>query len=1184
MEKTSIELIKESELFDDDFYRNNYQINSKIEPAEHYLNIGWRLCYDPSEKFSTAGYLYKNKDVLKAGVNPLLHYERTKSREKRTSISSEELLNITKYFNPYYYISKNFDGFKDKTENDAIDHYLRDGWKKNSDTSDIIDLSDYVKNLSADEKNCIPLLHYIIFECVKKGIDILRVDIKPIEVIKNSKLFDEKFYKDFYKLADGIDAARHYYEYGAKQLFDPSVGFSTGGYYSVNRDVYLKHINPLYHYELKGKNEKRKWVSTKELIMNSKLFDVDFYCARYLYHYIDENKYADWAVSDFIANGASEHKLPSENFIANDSENEFTSLIRMAITSPDEDLFEISESKALEIINASSLFDSKWYMDRYNISSETLCAAHYYSVGWKINCDPSPNFCTEWYIEKYNDELKENMNPLIHYEILGRKKGYDTIDPVMKVIQESELFDEEWYAENYLKNDFYRNPVLHYLKDGAYKGFPASTHFSSARYLINCQDVYVNGLNPLYHYIKYGKGSRDVFVLFKNNDNIRPCEKSLQNHRINEEYDPETESLIVFLLPTSDSIGGGVMSINSIAKVTKELTENLEEIKDYKIIFATCPSNYTFCNYTKFKCSFNIYRFNMLREHFKNLKNLIIHIPEILAVDFITQVSPEDSAWLYNIENLKINILNQNNEKMFRPSYIKFLGAFSDNVTMTCAHQKYCTPNQRSSYNIPVHMLSTSNLVEYKYRSYEKKEPLLLFSPDENEFKKAILDKIKSQFPDLKMKMIKNIPYDDYLDLISRAKWMITFGEGLDGYAMESIRSGAISFAVFNNTFFNERFENLPNIYDSYQEMLDNIVDDIKSLDNPVKYKKLNNILRNKDAEEKDETRYRNNIKNYYCCNYTYPMEEIKIKREKRLTDEPLVSIVMATYNGERFLEKQLESLCQLTYKNTELIISDDGSTDGTISIIKRYSDRLNLSIYFNNGIHGATHNFENGLMHVNGEYVALCDQDDIWMPDHIEKLLYQIDDFDIIHGRLMVIDKDDKYHSASIMHKNYEISKAKYTSIEDYLDVPRLLGCTSLIRTSALKQCLPFPEETVYHDWWITIKCIMDGNGICFTDEIVTKYRQYGENTAYMEYQNNSFIRKKLVFMDYLKKIYNNKFTKRQIDIINSIENWCIIYPIFKENAKEGMDTYFSDHRMDFSDNFMERIIAAYNNKKNRG
>lgn len=1181
MEKNPCNIILNSEFFDKEFYTKNYPIPADIDPSEHYLLHGWKLCYDPSDSFSTSGYLYKNPDVLKEGINPLFHYETSGKNEERKQISTKQLAASEGIFNPFYYIHTYLNDDPGLSEEDAVSDYLTRGWKNAFSVDADNTLKEYLDKLPESEKGCIPLLHYIIFECAAKDKKAVNDFSRAVKVIENSQYFDEEYYRAAYNIGEKTDAARHYFEFGSKMFYDPSKEFSTSGYFYKNKDVYKKHVNPLYHYELHGKKEGRSWITTKKLLKDTELFDTKFYCAKYLFEYLDEKKYEQWAIDDFIRYGSTDRRLPNKDFKPEENRDVFAAFMETVLADTKSTNDSIAREKhPLAIIKSSNLFDEEWYKERYSLSDYTNGAEHYLNIGWKLMYDPSLKFCTEDYIDMYGSELSEEINPLLHYELYGRNKKYQPLSLVHNTIRQSGLFDSDWYSENYMTDDIFRNPIVHYIKEGASVGYPPSPHFNTARYLINGRDVLDSGMNPLYHYIKYGKGKRDVYALFKLDDSVCSYDKAVQDLNIEQDYDRETKSLVLFLLPTSDSIGGGVMSINSIAKVTLELTKTIKQLKGYKVILASYPSSYTFSKYTKFECPFNIYRFNMLRDYFTSVKNMIIHIPEVMTANFIAQMSPCDAAWLHNIPNLKINILNQNNDMMIRPLYASFLKSLTDNLTITCAHRKYCTPNQRSSYSMPVHMLSTSNLVTYKYKPYGEKENLLLYSPDKNDTKPAILEKIMESFPDLQIKMIQNIEYSEYLELISRAKWMITFGEGLDGYAMESIRSGAISFAVFNHTFFNERFEGLPNIYNSYQDMLLNIVDDMKKLDAPENYKALNDTLRQKDAEEKDEIRYRNNIKNYYLGNYTYPIDEILIERKKRMDSKPLVSIVMATYNGEKYLHKQLESICNLTYDNFELIISDDGSTDDTLSIIEQFTDRLDISLYHNQGSHGATGNFENGLNHINGEYVAFCDQDDIWVPDHIEKLLYQIDDFDIIHGRLKVIDEKSNYHPASVMHSSYEISKAQYITVEDYLDVPRLLGCASLIRASAIKKCLPFPEEAPYHDWWITLKCIIDGNGICFTDELVIEYRQHGENTAYSEYQSGTRIQRQYDFMRFLKKEYNNKLTKHQLDIIERVENWCLLYPIFKGAANKGMDPYFSAHRTDFSNDVIEQIITAYNNK----
>ncbi len=100
------------------------------------------------------------------------------------------------------------------------------------------------------------------------------------------------------------------------------------------------------------------------------------------------------------------------------------------------------------------------------------------------------------------------------------------------------------------------------------------------------------------------------------------------------------------------------------------------------------------------------------------------------------------------------------------------------------------------------------------------------------------------------------------------------------------------------------------------------------------------------------------------------------------------VSIVLATYNGAKYIEELLVSLLTQTNQDWELIVSDDGSTDETLSIVQKYEIKLgNRLVVVNNdsGFHGPTANFINGLKHASGSLFMLCDQDDIWLPEKIE-------------------------------------------------------------------------------------------------------------------------------------------------------------------------------------------------------
>ena len=92
----------------------------------------------------------------------------------------------------------------------------------------------------------------------------------------------------------------------------------------------------------------------------------------------------------------------------------------------------------------------------------------------------------------------------------------------------------------------------------------------------------------------------------------------------------------------------------------------------------------------------------------------------------------------------------------------------------------------------------------------------MIVSPDRHPQKKQILKLLSKRFPRIRTLIIKNMSYEKFKESIVRAKWALTFGEGLDGYFVESIFSGCVSFAVYNDKFFGEDFRNLDTVYSDY--------------------------------------------------------------------------------------------------------------------------------------------------------------------------------------------------------------------------------------------------------------------------------------------------------------------------------------------------------------------------------
>ncbi len=742
------------------------------------------------------------------------------------------------------------------------------------------------------------------------------------------------------------------------------------------------------------------------------------------------------------------------------------------------------------------------------------------------------------------------------------------------LVKNSPFFDAKWYKKTYgIKGDAAR----HYCNVGYKLGYHPSNQFSHIKYELIYEDVRYTKTNPLYHFEKYGK-HEPVFLEkeYISNENLARIvkDKKMQDQTIMKEYARDLENLIVFLVPENDTIGGGVMSISSIASVTAKM----KEIHHSEVMICTVPNEKTFFQYTKFTSPFHIYRFSQLKDYFINLKTITIHIPEIYVYPFLYFLTPEEELWMKSRENLTINILNQNADFLPRPRIVEYLKSMSTKVTMTCAHRSYCVRQLRTSYDISVHWLSTSNFVKYQYKKYQQKKNILLYSPDDNPLKEKILNEIRDNFPTLELLEIRNMSYKDYLKNISNAKYMITFGEGLDGYFSESARSGTLSFAVYNPTFFNERYDGCSNIYESYNAMYENIVKDLKKYDEESLYDKTVKRIIKIDTEEYDDDVYVENIKKYYQGQYTYPIDELLDKRKQLLEKTPLISIAVATYNGEKYIREQVDSLLNLKYKNVEIVVSDDHSTDQTYSILKSFGKKIKL--YQNSG-RGLNSNFSNAIKHCHGEYIALCDQDDIWEKNKLNVLLEHIDDFDIVHGSVCVINSDGQYYENKDVHKFYEIDKTMKYEFKDYIKENLILGCTSLIRTTFLKNFLDIPDETIYHDWWFALNAIKNGNGVVYVDQQIIKYRQHKYNTSSNTYNEDDWYAKKIAFNKYVLNHFKqlNQFEKKQL-LIDS--NYNLVKHIFDYYIPIETYTYFNDNYYYFSSRFINSLKDILDNKDN--
>lgn len=121
--------------------------------------------------------------------------------------------------------------------------------------------------------------------------------------------------------------------------------------------------------------------------------------------------------------------------------------------------------------------------------------------------------------------------------------------------------------------------------------------------------------------------------------------------------------------------------------------------------------------------------------------------------------------------------------------------------------------------------------------------------------------------------------------------------------------------------------------------------------------------------------------------------------------NEDLVSVIMPAFNSERYIVESIESILNQTYRNIELLITDDGSEDNTISIIKSYAQKdSRVKAFFLNGNTGAGSARNNSIKHAKGRYIAFCDSDDVWLPEKLEKQIRFMQEKNAVsHSRLIM-------------------------------------------------------------------------------------------------------------------------------------------------------------------------------------
>ena len=208
------------------------------------------------------------------------------------------------------------------------------------------------------------------------------------------------------------------------------------------------------------------------------------------------------------------------------------------------------------------------------------------------------------------------------------------------------------------------------------------------------------------------------------------------------------------------------------------------------------------------------------------------------------------------------------------------------------------------------------------------------------------------------------------------------------------------------------------------------------------------------------------------------------------------IDILMATYNGEKYLAEQLDSIINQTYHNWNLLIRDDNSTDRTLEIIQDYQkkdNRIKL-LKDNEGNLGIVRNFEELLKSSESEFIMFSDQDDIWVENKLDMYLKMIEKIKnkgfMIHSDAILFDKN----KSNILKDTFISKKAINRGLENVFFNYFVQGATILISKEIKNFILPFPKEVYLHDRYIHLISELFFERI-FVNKALIYYRQHGDN-----------------------------------------------------------------------------------------
>ena len=211
------------------------------------------------------------------------------------------------------------------------------------------------------------------------------------------------------------------------------------------------------------------------------------------------------------------------------------------------------------------------------------------------------------------------------------------------------------------------------------------------------------------------------------------------------------------------------------------------------------------------------------------------------------------------------------------------------------------------------------------------------------------------------------------------------------------------------------------------------------------------------------------------------------------------ISVAMISYQGAKYIEEQLNTILATLGEEDEVIVSDDGSTDGTREILFAYQEKDSRVRMIDGPKKGVKANVENVLRACEGAYIFLADQDDIWMPEKVERVMaaFEQDKVGLVVHDAIVTDGDCK----EVILDSFYSLKGSGEGVLKNIWRNTYIGCCMAFKRELLEEVLPIPNYIEMHDQWIGVINDQLKRGTSFIPDKLIKYRRHGNNASGMSH-----------------------------------------------------------------------------------